>query len=211
MDEIAKDEPRVRHQLINKDGQFHRRVVTEEPSDSWLMSWFRSEAVPPAIDEACITSAADVRYLQPLLYFLARTHHAKVAVEIGVADGSTTFPLVKAVSECGGMLYSIDPSVCVPAREMVRRCGFERWWAFRQTTSDEFFAGSGNDDGTQTTLAGTYGTQRALREVLPSYDVDVMPLTFGICGVDRYYEWTETGAILIRKRRPGEFQLGPAA
>lgn len=247
----------------NKDGK-----TWMEPSDGIFVSDYELMAMFRGIETKGfggehVCRSFDVRYLQPLLYFLARTHHAKTVVEIGTADGSTTWPLLKAVGECGGTLHSVDVGPCIATRKLIAATPWATSWRFHEEPSDTFFhTGDGHDlvidaafvDGdhscagvmsdarnildrlvpggfvifhewgdcppieeigdlpTETTgptgddLSCRYGTQRALRAMLPNYDVDVMPLNFGACGPDRYpNEWTEGGAIMVRKRAPGEF------
>lgn len=255
--------------LHSKDGGVvHSEMPDPHPPDAALFAWFRGAecAGGPLFND--ISRAFDVRYLQPILYFLARTMHAKVIVEIGVADGSTTWPLVKAASEIeGGEVHSVDPSACEWAHELMRRTKPVAKWQHHQMTSDEFFAhhapsvidfafvdGDHSCGGVKRdarnvldrlvpggivvfhewgpappfeTIRNTpeeiiqdkpdrpltseecaynndacaNGTQRALYQVLPDYDVDVMPLDFGACGNDRFEEWTEGGALVVRKRR----------
>ena len=257
--------------LYNYDGQTHMATTPlRVPPDETLFNWFRGVPCSPYVSVHDIIFASDVRYLQPFLYFLCRTIHAKVAVEIGVADGSTTLPILKAVSEVdGGRLYSVDPHVTVqPSEEnigaaasMVQRNGLLNWWTLFQGTSNAFFDGGRAPQQIDFAFidgdhccgpvmrdarnilsrltpggicifhewgdapsyeeirslpleavdgdAGSYGTQRALAAVLPEYAgmIDIMPLDFGGCGIDRFHEWTEGGAVMIRKRRQGEFRI----
>ena len=255
---------RQANRIILKAGEGECSWAWYEPiaSDATVFSWFRGLPEPPLIPSD-IMRATDTRYLQALLYFLARTMHARVAVEIGVADGSTTWPLLKAVSETGSTLYSVDPEPCLFAKDLVARSGFAAHWQFVQAYSTSFFQwpdapaeiefafidgdhtadGVLNDahnvltrlvpggiavfhewtpgastydemvreariyQGDANTRAGIQGTPRALFQVLPEYDVDVFPLEFGACGIDRFAEWTEAGALLVRKRK-GEKVLG---
>ena len=204
----------------------------------------------------------DTRYLQPFLYYFARTSHAKTIVEIGAGRGGSFLPLLKAASEMGGMVYSVDPGAEALGyeRAITKRYGLEAFHEPREMTSDDFFAANnwpidfafvdGNhrcdfvmrdarnimdrlvpggyvvfheydvplippnkdipEDWKDDELyqdGCDYGTPRALHKVLGYYDVDVMPLDFGCCGLDRVSEWTEAGAIIVRKRRANEFRV----
>ena len=226
-------------------------------SDIDLMRWFRG--IPEGnVTVGDLVASQDKRYAQPLLYFLARTAHARTIVEIGIADGSTTWPLLKAASESQGMVYSIDPSWCTEAKDLASRCGWDQYWRFFNGKSDDFFAGEGknlaiefafidgdhsyqgvyNDakniierlipggivvldewsihwsqekddvqlrDGSNESAAG--GTNRALCDLLPLYpEMDIWPLYWGVCGYDRFKEWTESTMVMLRKRTNGECQ-----
>jgi len=221
--------------------------------DEHLLNWFRGILTPPFINERDLSLSQDVRYLQPLLYFLARSHHAKTIVELGVADGSTTIPLLKAASEIeGGILHSVDPSGCEDAIDLVGRYKMYDVWKMYQMKSDDFFNKYALDmkidfafvDGDhsyagvvsdirnvvsrlvpggiaifhewslfnkdvddfnnipkdRSDLACSYGTCRAIYDVLNEFNVDTMPLHFGACGLKRQKEWTEGAAFMIRKR-----------
>ncbi len=227
-----------------------------------IFSWFRAIPNDSCPTEGDIALAFDVRYLQPLLYFLARTIHAATVVEIGTADGSTTIPLLCAVSEMSdGRVYSIDPDPCVKGHDVVIRSGLVASWTFCHGTSRQFFAsgrapaaidfafidGDHTAEGVaydavevltrlvpggiavfhewgdappyqeiselvrktepDTSQSAAYGTHRALYEVLPQFDVDVMPLDFGACGKGRSPEWTEAPAVMVRRRKAIDFRL----
>lgn len=258
--------------FLNNHG---RNWIKEEPGyaipDAHLLGRFRGafESLPNNGSE--LAGAFDTRYLQPLLYFLARTHHAKTIVEIGSGLGGSLLPLLKAADEMGGLLYSVDPQFTVIAQQIGSRYQTNAWRRC-ETTSDAFFAPGGDGhtlaidfafvdgdhlcgavirdarnvldrlvpggmvvfhewDGTDIppweTMrdrvkearsgdprhheAALHGTPRALREVLGDYDVDTMSLQFGACGLDRTEDWTEAGAMLVRKRFPGEFHPRPGA
>lgn len=246
--------------------------------DSDLFVRFRHpQERPDYITDYELNMTLDTRYLQPLLYFLARTIHAKTIVEIGIGKGGSTLPLLKAVSEMqGGMLHGVDPQVLeTEPRRIVDRYELRHCWTWHQMTSDAFFAGPGTNleidfafvDGDHIydavgrdahnvlqrlvpggivvfheyechhippweqimnlpqsdvysgdryedaaawhTKAGEHATPRVLRTVLPQYDVDIMPLDHGACGLDRVAGWTEAGALMVRKRFPNEFQVCP--
>lgn len=109
-------------------------------TDEELLRFYRR--IPNGyITQRDIDLSSDVWSYQPILYYLARSINPKVIVEIGVADGSTTMPLLKAVQETGGTLFSIDPSGCEDAHRLVKASGMEGNWQFRQMKSDEFFNG----------------------------------------------------------------------
>lgn len=107
-------------------------------TDEQFMSWYRQKPVGP-ITERDIELATDVQGTQPLLYFLCKGIKAQKIIEIGVADGSTTLPLLKAAKENGGVVWSIDPSPCEDAKRLVSAFGYDDIWKFIQTKSDDFF------------------------------------------------------------------------
>ena len=102
------------------------------------------DGVPDAgVLQADIESACDVRYALPLLYWLPRLAHAKTIIEIGMADGSTTIPLLAAAVETGGRVISIDPDVgetTERGRALIDRCGLAAQHELHRCTSDTFFA-----------------------------------------------------------------------
>lgn len=114
-------------------------------SDETLMRWMRGH-VSDGLSALDIGCAGDVSHLQPLLFLLARfggnfaSERNHVYVEIGVADGSTTLPLLKAAAEMGGIVHSVDPSGCDRAKELVKIFGYEDHWRFHNEKSDDFFA-----------------------------------------------------------------------
>jgi len=248
------------------DGNGEYPIVPFEPPtipDSLLMDWFRGVIHEPYITHYDLERSQDVRYLQPLLYFLARTLHAKTILEIGVADGSTTWPLIKAVSELDdGVVYSVDPSDASreAVQSLIQRNSMQKWWAYHNIKSDEFFTGPGKNltfdfifiDGDHSyaavksdlahslerlteggiivmhdlqinienesdleqypkdysPLAGAYSVVRAMKDIIPGhYDVNYFPLHFGYAGLERYKEWTEGGAMLLRKRTKDEIVI----
>lgn len=73
-----------------------------------------------------------------VLYSLARFLPAKVAVEIGVDDGSTTLPLLLGVTHAGGHLYSVDVASCLAAQQRVAASGMQGRWSFFIQPSVEF-------------------------------------------------------------------------
>lgn len=105
-----------------------------------LWCWFRG--IPnDRLSIKDISLSRDKRYMQPLLYFFARSYHAKHILEIGMADGSTTWPLLKAASEIeGGHVDSVDPASCLLAHGMVKMWGLTDIWKHHHMTSDEYFA-----------------------------------------------------------------------
>lgn len=108
-------------------------------TDSHFMAWFRQTPMGP-LTQRDIDIAGDVRYVQPLLYFLCRGLKAQKIVEIGTADGSTTLPLLKAARETGGIVWSVDPVPCEDAKRLVSSFGYSDIWKFMQIKSDEFFS-----------------------------------------------------------------------
>jgi len=114
-------------------------------TDANLLNLARGIAAPPGISALDIERSTDVRAIVALLYFLPRLIQAKTTVEIGVCDGSTTLPLLKAASEIDGTVYSIDIMPCRDADDFVRRNGLNGWWKFRQMSSDDFFVSAEAD------------------------------------------------------------------
>lgn len=222
--------------------------------DLWY--WFRG-LTNSRISIKDLSLSRDKRYMQPLLYFFARTYHAKHILEIGMADGSTTWPLLKAVSEVfGGHVDSVDTASCVMAHNLVEMWNLTDLWTHHQMTSDSYFANVHGDktiefayiDGDhsyrgvyndlknvldhlvpggiifmdeyqvdvepeavllpkdRSSLAASYGTPRAVADLINEYDCDIMPLTFGCFGLKRFPEWTEGGEVMIRKRLPTDWQ-----
>lgn len=108
-------------------------------TDENLLQFFRRKE-GGFITQRDIALSEDTWSLQPLLYYLANGIQAKTIIEIGVADGSTTMPLLKAASENGGMVHSIDPSDCWDCRRLVSATGCESFFTFYNMKSDEFFA-----------------------------------------------------------------------
>lgn len=73
-----------------------------------------------------------------VLYSIARFLPAKLAVEIGVDDGSSTLPLLMGVYHNLGMLVSVDPAPCPRAAAAVRDAGLRDRWVFVQRRSEQF-------------------------------------------------------------------------
>jgi predicted O-methyltransferase YrrM len=137
----------VRFHYDNQLNKIFTEETSPEVTDERLFDWFRGNLRPPFIVQEDLERSQDVRYTQFLLYFLARSAHAKTIVEIGVAEGSTSFPLLKAASETGGIVHSVDPSKNSgpEAVDMVRRNNLNQWWRFHNIESDAFFAEDGKD------------------------------------------------------------------
>lgn len=108
-------------------------------SDEQLLQFFR-RTPGGVITQRDIDLSGDVWSLQPILFYLAYSCKAKTLIEIGVADGSTTMPLIKAAMENDGILYSIDPSRCEDAHRLVDASGYQNYWKFNHMKSDDFFA-----------------------------------------------------------------------
>lgn len=255
--------------LYAKNGEYIIEPFIEpRVPDHLLFDWFRGKLADPHIQENDLNTAQDCRYISFLLYALARTSHAKSIVEIGVAEGTTTFPLLKAASEVeGGHVHSVDisPLSQYLSSDLVKRNGLMDIWTFHHMGSDDFFAGPGkdltidfafidgdhsyvgqrndlenclqrlipggfivmhdlqieNDNDSEEWLSSLpndrspescpFGVVRACREVLLRYDVDYMPLVWGLGGGE-FKEWTEGGSMLIRKRRLGDLGIphGPS-
>ena len=135
-------------------------------SDEQLLQFFRRKA-DGLITQRDIDLSSDVCTLQPLLYYLAYSIDAKVLVEIGVADGSTTVPFVKAAEECGGKVYSVDPSAngCNDCKRLMKDFGVsEENWEFCNTGSDEFFMGF-NQEIDMAFIDGDHSSLQLARDV----------------------------------------------
>lgn len=237
-----------------------RVIEARDPAVPDADIWARFRCLDKTLPPTELRGGLDTRYLQPLLYFLARTMHARTIVEIGAGLGGSCLPLLKAAAEMAGALYAVDPNVMALEREhiIVARYGCEETYRPTHMTSDEFFSSHPDlaidfafvdgehscaqvmrdaDNVLKRLVPGgmvvfheydlnatplwdiiadwptdgilydglDHGTPRALRRVLAQYEVDTMPLDFGVCGKSRVPEWTEAGALLVRKRRPDEF------
>lgn len=106
--------------------------------DSDLLNFFRRK-VSGMLTQRDIDLSGDVWCYQPTLFYLAYGIKAKTIIEIGVADGSTTMPLLKAAEENGGVVHSIDPSGCEDAKRLVSEANYESLWRFHNVKSDIFF------------------------------------------------------------------------
>lgn len=73
-----------------------------------------------------------------VLYSIAKFLPARVSVEIGVDDGSTTLPMLLGTAENGGKLFSVDPAPCGPALAAVANSGLSDRWMFHNCKSAEF-------------------------------------------------------------------------
>lgn len=71
-----------------------------------------------------------------VLYSIARFLPALKAVEIGADDGSSTLPLLIALGENGGHLWSVDPAPCEGAKIMAQASGYAKHWTFMQQKSE---------------------------------------------------------------------------
>jgi len=111
-------------------------------TDKDLSNFFRLKVEDP-MTKGDIGYAGDVNTLMPLIYHLCYSIQAKVMVEIGTADGSTAFPMLKAAEENDGLLYSVDPTICdgpeSMAMRLVKAFDLEKYWRFNNMKSDEFF------------------------------------------------------------------------
>jgi predicted O-methyltransferase YrrM len=75
-----------------------------------------------------------------VLYSIARFLPARLALEIGVDDGSTTLPLLVGVAEHGGHLFSVDPAPCEWAKVAVEKSWYGDQWHFSQLKSADLAA-----------------------------------------------------------------------
>ena len=71
----------------------------------------------------------------PFLYGITKGMAAKNVLEIGVHDGTSTLALLKAVSETGGHVTSIDLSECPIAKKLVSHFELSEHWTFVQGNS----------------------------------------------------------------------------
>lgn len=95
------------------------------------------------ITQRDVDLSGDVWTLLPLIYSLCYSIQAKIMVEIGTADGSTTMPMLKAALERfndKGFVNSVDPSGCEDAHRLVNAIECNDCWKHWQMESDEFFA-----------------------------------------------------------------------
>lgn len=107
--------------------------------DNEIIAWWRRKTTPLFL-QYDVDFSGDVYTLMPIEYFLASAIGAKTMVEIGVADGSTTLPLLKAAQETDGIVYSVDPSTCEYTIKMINeRYNAGKHWRFHRMESDEFF------------------------------------------------------------------------
>lgn len=83
-------------------------------------------------------SANDMHAHLLVLYTLARFLPAKVIVEIGTDDGTSTLPLVMAAQRTGGIVHSVDPEPCPHAHTRIERAGLLDHWRFHQMKSEDF-------------------------------------------------------------------------
>jgi len=111
-------------------------------SDEVFLDWIRGRSgkdVRLLVGYDYVGCARDVSMCQLWLYTLVVSIAARRIVEIGVADGSTTIPLLKGAEEMGGIVHSVDPCICTEANALVDAFGYRKIWTFHFETSDEFF------------------------------------------------------------------------
>jgi len=104
--------------------------------DHAFLDWTRGKTSEHITDRD-VELAGDVRTTQLILYSLARLGGGTRFVEIGVADGSTTLPLLKAAEDNGGKVVSVDPSGCEDAKRLVGAYEYESFWTFHECTTEE--------------------------------------------------------------------------
>jgi predicted O-methyltransferase YrrM len=78
---------------------------------------------------------SDMRDNYPLLYGVVRGLRAQRVLEIGVHDGTSTMALLKAVSEVGGHLISIDEAEVPVAVALAKKFGMTEAWALLRGNS----------------------------------------------------------------------------
>ena len=148
-------------------------------SDGDFLEWtrYKTPVGSDTITEQNVIEAGDVCLCQLMLYLMVRVTVAKCIVEVGCADGSTTLALLKAASETGGTVISVDPTPCLVAKELVERCGYSDIWKFYEMKSEEFWAEHAPDrvdftfiDGDHCVAATTIDFTGALKR-LPLYGV----------------------------------------
>jgi hypothetical protein len=257
------------NRLYCDNGQYRQEVyLPSAVPDEHLTAWFRGRIIEPFINAHDLTHSQDVRYAQMLLYWLARVSHAKSIVEIGVAEGSTSWPLLKAASETGGRVFSVDPSPSSAqlAPDLIRRNNLADFWQFCNMTSTAFFApgGPGHDltiefafiDGDHSYQGIRHDAENVFSRLIPGgfcvfhdlderippaalstlptdwspescshavarvvmdiqaegkFAIDCLPISFGVCGLERFPEWTEGGILITRKRLAGQADFGHTA
>lgn len=80
------------------------------------------------------STAAHHRVLEDIARYLP----APRALEIGVDQGGTTIPLLRAMSAIDGHLWSVDIKHCRQARMNVTEAGLRPWWTFVRACSWEW-------------------------------------------------------------------------
>jgi len=70
-----------------------------------------------------------------LMYALTVGYKARRVLEIGTADGTSTLAFLKAASEIGGYVMSIDQQNCDCAHFLVNQFGFDPLWIFKRGDS----------------------------------------------------------------------------
>jgi 16S rRNA G966 N2-methylase RsmD len=91
----------------------------------------------PAEIAARATDTNDMRENLWLLYSIVRGMNAKRILEIGTFDGTSTMAFVKAASEIGGHVTSMDWSDVPVAEALVKQYGLEKHWTFMRGDSHE--------------------------------------------------------------------------
>jgi hypothetical protein len=89
----------------------------------------------PSEIAAYAADTADMRQNLSILYGIAYGTGAQNVLEIGTSDGTSTLALLKAVSETGGHLTSIDIVDVPVARALVDKFGLSKHWTFVQGDS----------------------------------------------------------------------------
>jgi len=110
--------------------------------DKHLLAFFRRTPMD-WVTQRDIDLSGDVYSLQPLLFFLSYSIQAKTLVEIGVADGSTTVPMLMSARDNKGMLHSIDKNPWYATndlRHVVESMeNYEQYFKYYDCGSDDFF------------------------------------------------------------------------
>jgi predicted O-methyltransferase YrrM len=91
----------------------------------------------PAEIATYATDTSDMRQNLPILYGIVAGMGAQRVLEIGTSDGTSTLALLKAVSETGGRLTSIDIVDVPVAQALVEKYGLAPHWTFLKGDSFE--------------------------------------------------------------------------
>src|SRR5271154_3951256 len=92
--------------------------------------------LPPQLTQHA-TDTADMRQNLPILYGIVAGLGAQSVLEIGTSDGTSTLAFLKAVSETGGHVTSIDIADVPVAKVLIEQYGLTARWTFLQGSSHD--------------------------------------------------------------------------
>jgi len=92
--------------------------------------------LPPQLAQHA-TDTADMRQNLPILYGIVAGLGAQSVLEIGTSDGTSTLAFLKAVSETGGHVTSIDIADVPVAKVLIEQYGLTARWTFLQGSSHD--------------------------------------------------------------------------